>query len=98
MRVAADAAHLVAIDADGSRALVVAGGALADVAPRGDAVELRRAGPRPALRVRIAHVVAAAGQVLLAMTIRAEAGAVAAPAGAGIGLRLDAVAAEKVVA
>src|SRR3989442_1213107 len=42
VRVAARAAHLVAADAVGARALVVAGGAGVDVAARGGAVEGRR--------------------------------------------------------
>src|SRR5262245_13437026 len=50
VRVAARAADLVAVDAVGARALVVARGARVDVAARGGAVEGGRAGQHPAGR------------------------------------------------
>ena len=98
VRIAADAADLVAIDADRSRALIVAGRALADVAPRLDAVKLRRAGVRPSRRMRVARVCRRRRQVLQAVAILAVARAVTAAAHDRIGGGLDAVLAEKVVA
>src|SRR5436309_472360 len=48
MRIAADPAHLVAAHAIRGISLVVAGGAVLDVAPRGVPVERARAGQAPA--------------------------------------------------
>src|SRR5262249_3711569 len=98
MRIAADAADLVAIDADRARALIVASRARHDVATRGGAVELRRAGERPAGRMRIAGIGSLWRQVLRAMAILAEARAVAATARRRVLLRLDGVAADVIAA
>src|SRR6267142_4289643 len=77
MRVAADAAHLVAADAVRRVSLVVAAGAAGDVAPGGVAVELPRAGHAPAWRMRIERA-RTRGDVLELVAVLAEAGPVAA--------------------
>src|ERR1044071_7922264 len=94
--IAAHAAHLVAVDADRSRALVVTGGARGDVAPGLRPVRVGRSRGGEVGRVRAARAARARGQVLQRVAALAEALAVAAAAQALVGARLDLVSAQEV--
>src|SRR5690242_1629372 len=98
MRIAPHAAHLVTLDAHRPRPPTVAGGAPRAGAPRGGAVEVGRAGEGEAARMRIARALRFRGESLRGVAAVAEARAVAAAAGGGIGLRLDLVPPEEVAA
>ena len=96
MRIAADPAHLVAAHAIRGISLVVAGGAVLDVAPRGVPVERARAGQAPARRMGIQRA-GAGGDALVLVAVRAEAGRVAPRARGRIGALLDEMPPEEVL-
>src|SRR5439155_26910652 len=96
MRIAADPAHLVAAHAIRGISLVVAGGAVLDVAPRGVPVERARAGQAPARGMGIDRA-RAGGHALVLVAIGAEAGRVAARAGGRIRPLVDEMPSEEIL-
>src|SRR5436190_7091526 len=83
MWIAADPAHLVAAHAVRSVALVMAGRAALDVAPRGIAVERARSGQAPARRMGVERAGPRRDALVLVAAL-AERGRMAALAGGGI--------------
>jgi len=78
VRIAAEPADPMALDAIGAPALIVARGAAGDVPARGGPMEISRAPEVPSDRVRVLRVSAGGGEVLPSVTIGAEARPVAA--------------------
>src|SRR5436190_1620050 len=96
MRIAADAAHLVAADAVRRTALIVARGAALDVPSRGVAVERARAGQAPAGRMRIDRA-RPGGDALVLVAGLAGADRMATRAGRGVGALVDHVPPEEIL-